>query len=133
MPAGPVQAAGAWAWGDDAHVTTQKNRYRERLDLLRDGFEAAGLPVAEPGGAFYLWVEAPNGDGVGALAERLATVAGALVSPASSTARPGEDTSGWRRSSRWSASGPSCTASWRPTGSRGGRRQAEWIVPSGRR
>lgn len=80
MPAGPVQAAGAWAWGDDAHVTTQKNRYRERLDLLRDGFEAAGLPVAEPGGAFYLWVEAPNGD-AWALAERLATVAGALVSP----------------------------------------------------
>lgn len=80
MPAGPMQAAGAWAWGDDAHVNAQRARYRERLDLLRDGFEAAGLPVAEPAGAFYLWIAAPGGD-AWALADRLARTTGALVSP----------------------------------------------------
>ena len=42
--------------------------------------EAAGIPCPLPDGAFYLWVPAPGGD-AWALAERLATEAGAIVSP----------------------------------------------------
>jgi len=41
---------------------------------------AAGLPVDAPGGAFYLWVPAPDGDGA-ALTRRFAERAGVLVTP----------------------------------------------------
>lgn len=80
MVPGPVQAAGALAWADDEHVADQRRRYRTRLDLLVHGLSAAGIDAPLPGGAFYLWVPAPDGD-AWALAERLATEAGALVSP----------------------------------------------------
>ena len=80
MAAGPAQAAGAAAWGDDAHVTDQRSRYRERLDLLVSALTSTGLDVTGPAGAFYLWVPAPDGD-AWSLAERLAAEAGALVSP----------------------------------------------------
>jgi succinyldiaminopimelate transaminase len=80
MVPGPVQAAGAVAWADDHHVDEQRARYRERLDLLTGALTATGLAVEAPGGAFYLWVAAPEGD-AWALARRLATEAGALVSP----------------------------------------------------
>jgi len=80
MPPGPVQAAGAVAWADDAHVSEQADRYRERLELLVTGLSSWGLDATLPGGAFYLWVPAPGGD-AWALAKRLATEGGALVSP----------------------------------------------------
>jgi succinyldiaminopimelate transaminase len=81
MPPGPVQAAAAVAYGDDAHVDDQRERYRSRLErlrtILRDGL---GVDAPMPAGAFYLWVPAPEGD-AWALAARLAKQAGALVSP----------------------------------------------------
>ncbi|CAN5891190.1 bifunctional succinyldiaminopimelate transaminase/glutamate-prephenate aminotransferase [soil metagenome] len=80
MVPGPVQAAGAVAWADDRHVTEQRDRYRERLSLLREAFAALGLTVPAPDGAFYLWIADPGGDGW-ALANRLAREAGTLVSP----------------------------------------------------
>jgi succinyldiaminopimelate transaminase len=80
MVPGPVQAAGALAWSDDEHVAVQRATYLERLELLVDGFAAAGLLATLPGGAFYLWVAAPGGD-AWALADRLARTAGLLVSP----------------------------------------------------
>ena len=80
MPAGPDQAAGAVAWADDVHVRDQRARYRERLDLLAGALRSCGLDVADPDGAFYLWVRAPHGD-AWALATALADQAGALVSP----------------------------------------------------
>ncbi|WP_426572416.1 pyridoxal phosphate-dependent aminotransferase [Aquihabitans sp. McL0605] len=80
MVPGPVQAAGALAWDDDAHVVEQRARYAERLDALTAGLRASGLTVEPPAGAFYLWVAAPGGD-AWALAGRLAERAGALVSP----------------------------------------------------
>jgi succinyldiaminopimelate transaminase len=80
LPAGPDQAAGAVAWADDAHVDEQRARYRERLDLLAGALRGAGLEVADPDGAFYLWVPAPAGD-AWALARRFAEQVGALVSP----------------------------------------------------
>lgn len=80
MVPGPVQAAGALAWADDAHVAVQRDRYQQRLGALVVGLTAAGLPARMPQGAFYLWVAAPGGD-AWALARRLAEEAGMLVSP----------------------------------------------------
>jgi succinyldiaminopimelate transaminase len=81
MMPGPVQAASVVAFDDDAHVDTQRERYRRRLDrcieLLREAF---GLEVEGPRGGFYLWVQAPGGDAWG-FTRRLAEEAGALVSP----------------------------------------------------
>lgn len=80
MPSGPEQAAGTVAWADQDHVEDQRARYQERLGVLAGALRSSGLAVDDPGGAFYLWVEAPDGDAWG-LARRLAEQAGALVSP----------------------------------------------------
>lgn len=77
---GPVQAAAVVAWDDDEHVEVQRDRYRHRLGLARAALSAAGVDAPMPGGAFYLWAPAPDGD-AWALARRLAEVGGALVSP----------------------------------------------------
>ena len=66
MVPGPVQAAATVAFGDDAHVDEQRERYRRRLERLRAILAAAGVDAPFPAGAFYLWVPAPDGDGVGA-------------------------------------------------------------------
>jgi len=78
-----VQAAGAVALDDDAHVEVQRDRYRRRLQLLADGLGAVGLPTPLPQGGFYLWVPVPASvpDGGWGLTERLALAGGVLVSP----------------------------------------------------
>jgi succinyldiaminopimelate transaminase len=80
MVPGPVQAAGAVAYADDAHVDDQRARYLRRLERTAAILQAIGLEAVLPGGAFYLWVPAPEGD-AWALAGRLASDAGAVVSP----------------------------------------------------
>ncbi len=80
MVPGPSQAAAAAALDDDTHVEEQRARYRERLEVGARLLEALGLEASRPGGGFYLWVRAPDGD-AWALADRLATGAGVLVSP----------------------------------------------------
>ena len=80
MVPGPVQVAAIAAWADDGPVDEQRARYRERLDLLAAVLGEEGLDVSQPGGAFYLWVPAPDGD-AWALTELLARRAGAIVSP----------------------------------------------------
>ena len=80
MPAGPVQAAGVVAWADDEHVDEQRARYRARLDVLVEILAGMGVDARLPDGAFYLWVEDPDGDGW-PLARRLASEVGAVVSP----------------------------------------------------
>lgn len=80
MVPGPVQAAAVAAWNDDAHVDAQRARYEERLERCALLLSSIGLDVSLPDGAFYLWVPAPDGD-AWALARRLATDGGALVSP----------------------------------------------------
>jgi aspartate/methionine/tyrosine aminotransferase len=81
MVPGPVQAAATVALRDDRHVRAQRSRYRARLErlqtILRDGL---GVDSPFPGGGFYLWVPAPDGDGW-TLAKRLAVEAGVLCSP----------------------------------------------------
>jgi len=80
MVPGPVQAAAVAAWGDDAHVDEQRERYWRRLQAMQAALADAGIEAPLPAGAFYLWVPAPDGD-AWALARRLATEAGTLVSP----------------------------------------------------
>lgn len=81
MVPAPIQAAAVAALGDESHVEIQRERYRSRLESLRSVFaEALGIDVPMPGGAFYLWVPAPDGD-AWALAEELAVKGGAIVSP----------------------------------------------------
>ena len=80
MVPGPVQAAAVAALDDDAHVDEQRERYRRRLALMGAVVAALGVDCPPPAGAFYLWAPAPGGD-AWALARRLATEAGAVVSP----------------------------------------------------
>lgn len=80
MVPGPVQAAAVAAWGDDAHVDEQRDRYLGRLEATAAALTDAGVDASRPAGAFYLWAPAPDGD-AWALARRLAEQGGALVSP----------------------------------------------------
>ena len=80
MVPGPVQAAGAVAYGDDQHVDEQRGRYRARMERLAEALRGLGLSVELPGGSFYLWIRVPGGD-AWAATEWLARHGGALVSP----------------------------------------------------
>lgn len=80
MVPGPVQAAAVVALRDDAHVDEQRARYRRRLDVMVDALQACGFDVDLPGGAFYLWVPALDGDGA-QLTRWFATETGVLVTP----------------------------------------------------
>lgn len=80
MPPGPSQAAGAAALRDESHVELQRSRYWERLELMQSVLEKMGVAAPLPGGGFYLWAPAPDGD-AWTLAGQLATEVGAVVSP----------------------------------------------------
>jgi succinyldiaminopimelate transaminase len=82
MVPGPVQAAAALALGDDEHVDEQRGRYAERLAFLAEVLRAAGCPVHEPAGGFYLWAPVPDRwPDAWAMAADLARDGGILVSP----------------------------------------------------
>lgn len=80
MVPGPVQAAAVAAFSDDAHVDAQRSRYRSRLERMARILAEAGFEVSLPGGGFYLWVEAADGD-AWRTTESLAKQGGVLVSP----------------------------------------------------
>ena len=80
MVPGPVQAVAVAAFGDQQHVEEQRQRYRQRLELVQRMVAALGVEAALPGGGFYLWVAAPDGD-AWAFTNRLAREAGVVVSP----------------------------------------------------
>ena len=80
MIPGPVQAAAAVAYDDDAHVEVQRERYHQRLVRMADVLSDVGLPVGLPGGGFYLWVPVPGGDDWAAISW-LALHGGILTSP----------------------------------------------------
>jgi succinyldiaminopimelate transaminase len=80
MVPGPTQAAAAVALDDDAHVDEQRERYLERLWYFADVVREQGAKVDLPGGSFYLWAAAPEGDAWG-FTQHLAERGGVLVSP----------------------------------------------------
>ena len=80
MVPGPVQSAAVAAWDDQAHVVEQRGVYWRRLELAQQILGALGLSTDLPGGSFYLWVRAPDGDAWG-LAHTLAQRCGVIVSP----------------------------------------------------
>jgi succinyldiaminopimelate transaminase len=80
MVPGPVQHAGAMAFGDDAHVDDQRDRYHQRLGQMIEILRSFGIDAAMPGGSFYLWAEVPEGADWD-IAERLATQLGVIASP----------------------------------------------------
>ncbi|NMR19879.1 succinyldiaminopimelate transaminase [Cellulomonas fimi] len=51
----PVQAAMTVALADDAHVDSQRERYRARRRRLREALDAAGLEVDGSEAGLYLW------------------------------------------------------------------------------
>jgi aspartate/methionine/tyrosine aminotransferase len=80
MVPGPVQAAAVAAWADQRHVDEQCRVYQRRLEVLASLVSEVGSCAALPGGAFYLWAPAPDGD-AWAFADLLARRAGLIVSP----------------------------------------------------
>lgn len=80
MMPGPVQAAATVALSDQAHVDAQRERYRARLERMRQILGQLGVDAPMPEGGFYLWAHAPGGDAWG-FTDQLAADAGALVSP----------------------------------------------------
>jgi succinyldiaminopimelate transaminase len=79
MVPGPIQAAAAAALGDDAHVDEQRARYAARRRRLVPALQQRGISNSGGPSTFYLWLEAPVGDGW-ALAAELARL-GILVAP----------------------------------------------------
>lgn len=57
LPA-PVQAAMAAALADDEHVVAQRERYRQRREVLKPAIEAAGFRIDHSEGGLYLWATA---------------------------------------------------------------------------
>ncbi|MFC6878379.1 MULTISPECIES: succinyldiaminopimelate transaminase [Actinomadura] len=74
----PVQAAMAAAFGDDAHVDEQRERYARRRAALREAFERHGFRIDHSEASLYLWAtrDEPCWDTVAHLAEL-----GVLVGP----------------------------------------------------
>lgn len=90
MVAGPIQAAVAVAYHDDAHVEVQRAVYRARLDLIATALAAVGVEAPIPQGGFYLWCAKAGLDGWG-IAALLAEVSGLIVSPGELYGEAGKD------------------------------------------
>lgn len=56
---GPVQAASAAAWRDEAHVTTGRLAYAGKMAAAQ---AILGTRMARPGGGFFLWLDVGNGE-----------------------------------------------------------------------
>jgi len=55
MTPSPIQAAAAVAWGDDAHVDQQRERYRARREVLSAALVACGFRIDHSEAGLYLW------------------------------------------------------------------------------
>ncbi len=71
----PLQAASAAAWEDEAHVVTNRNRYRQKFERARQILGEVPLP----GGGFYLWLPVEQDDRE--VTRRLFAAAGVKVVP----------------------------------------------------
>ena len=58
MP-GPIQAASAAAWRDEAHVATNRAAYAEKMAAAE---RILGNRLRRPAGGFFLWLDTGNGE-----------------------------------------------------------------------
>ncbi len=75
-----VEAAGAAAWRDDAHVVTRRRIFAEKFRVLSDGLTALGIEVLSSSAGLYIWARTPNGLTSDAYAARCLD-AGLVISP----------------------------------------------------
>lgn len=84
------QNIAAYVLSDLNHVNIQRERYKERLDILSQAFESLGMNVRKPQGGIYLWIDvsekisgrkemSPDWEAAYYLAEKF----GVIVSPGS--------------------------------------------------
>jgi N-succinyldiaminopimelate aminotransferase len=57
----PIQLASIAAWSDDAHVSANRDLYRQKFDRVVPILQPV-LPCERPAGAFYLWPKVPGDD-----------------------------------------------------------------------
>jgi acetylornithine aminotransferase len=84
-----VQRAAVVAWGDESHVVRNRERYREKREVLLEALAKAGLRVAGSQAGIYLWVEVPAGETSEGFATRVLE-RGVVVSPGSYFGPTGE-------------------------------------------
>lgn len=56
---GPVQAASAAAWRDEAHVVANRLAYAQKMEAAQ---RILGDRMTRPGGGFFLWLQVGNGE-----------------------------------------------------------------------
>jgi succinyldiaminopimelate transaminase len=84
-----VQRAAIAAWEDESHVERNRERYREKREVLLAALRRTGLRVVSGEATIYLWAEVPDGE----LSEDFATrllERGLVVSPGSYFGPSGE-------------------------------------------
>ncbi|MCC7461571.1 MAG: succinyldiaminopimelate transaminase [Gammaproteobacteria bacterium] len=88
----PTQLASIAAWGDEAHVALNRDRYREKFARVLPILQPA-LDVARPDGAFYLWPAVPGDDVEFARAlhqhQNLTILPGSFMARAGAAGNPG--------------------------------------------
>jgi succinyldiaminopimelate transaminase len=90
MVPGPVQSAVVVALRDDQHVAVQRERYRNRLELLADALSSLDISAPFPQGSFYLWCSKAGLDGW-QLAQLIAERSGIVGSPGELYGEAGSD------------------------------------------
>lgn len=86
-----IQKAGTIALtAKNGHLEQMNTLYRQRRDVLVDGLNSLGWPVAKPRATFYLWSRAPKGYTSIELSQKLLTAADIVVTPGNGFGRFGE-------------------------------------------
>lgn len=81
MMPGPIQAASAAAWSDDVHVNVQRDRYRERREVVLRQLGPLGLMHDGGPDTFYLWLRTDEAADDGWEITARFAEAGILVAP----------------------------------------------------
>ncbi len=85
-----VQRASVAAWGDEAHVLENRERYAAKRAVFLDLFAATGVEVAGSEATFYLWVKVPHEQTSLAWSLGLLERGGLIVAPGSFFGPEGE-------------------------------------------
>lgn len=86
-----IQEAGITALEGDQHCVEEMRRiYEERLKVLIDGLNEAGLQAVAPKATFYVWCPVPAGSTSKEFTARLLQEAGIVTTPGSGFGEPGE-------------------------------------------